>query len=638
MENFEKDLANPEVEEAIFSESNRPRDNSSYQEEPADPLGFKQANTKMQINQKKKKHKEQKAAKKGKGAKGHGFSLGNLRLRHKLLSGFAVVLVLMVISSGVAFYLNLQMEQAAMHIVDDVMPTAKLTEDIMTQLVNEESGVRGYVISENKSMLAPYEAAQPQLKKDLEEIKPYLDKHADLASLMDRGQPLLDVAQKYFTEQIDSVKSGDAATARLRIASTTATTDAYRKVHADLRKMIDQMTQEALAESSAASSRARTSLAILTVAGILIGAVVATALARRISRPIVQVSSTIKKIAAGDLQVKALSVSSHDEVGQMIQAVNLMVENLRLLVSRTIEGSEQISSSAQEFSASTEEATRSVEQVSTAVQEMAKGAGEQAGQAQNAAKLVKEITEAISAVTIKIEGAVSHSEQAQTLVEQGLNALSVQDAKMQENVEAAKGVGEATGELVRQAQEVGRILETISNIASQTNLLALNAAIEAARAGEYGRGFAVVAEEVRKLAEGSAHATGEIAEILQKIQGGAATAAREIERAKSSVEAQSEAANRTNQIFHQISGSVADIVQRISEVGASTEQIQGNSLSISDTIELISAVAQQNAAMAEEASAGSEEQSAVTEEIAASAQALAQLGQSLQASVAEFKI
>ncbi|MDI6880575.1 MAG: methyl-accepting chemotaxis protein [Desulfitobacteriaceae bacterium] len=625
-----------------FSEPPKQPENPREFMESNDPLGFKQSNLKEQ--KKTKKAKKAKDAKVGMAAnkvhkpQGQGFKLKNLRLRHKLLGGFSLVLILMVLSSGTSYYLNSQMEKAATHLVDDVIPTAQLTEDIMTQLVNEESAVRGYIISGDTAILVPYEAAQPKLKQDLETLTPYLETHPDLASLMNRGRPLLDVAQRYFSEQIESVKAGDVMSARLRIGSTTATTDGYRKVHAQMRTLIDQMTQEAIETAKVASTRARTSLAVLTLAGILIGAVFAVVLARKISNPIVKVSATIRQIASGDLKVEAIAMSSQDEVGQMIQAVNHMVENLRLLVSRTMESSEQISSSAEEFSASTEEASKSVEQVSTAVLDMAKGASEQAGQTQQAAKLVKEITEAISAVTVRIEDAVSHSVQAQTLVEQGLNALSVQDEKMKENVEAAKSVGEATGELVRHAQEVGRILETISNIAAQTNLLALNAAIEAARAGEYGRGFAVVADEVRKLAEGSAQATGEIEAILQKIQGGAVAAAREMDRARDIVAAQGEAANRTNQIFYQISGSVTDMVERISEVSASAEQIHGNSLSITDTIEAISAVAQENAALAEEASAGSEEQSASTEEIAASAQALAQLGQALQASVMEFKI
>lgn len=570
--------------------------------------------------------------------KGTGFKLGGLLLRSKLLLIFSVILFMLILSSGVSLYLNLQMQKAQNHIINEVIPVKTITEDIMTQLIIEESGVRGYIISQDKSYLAPYQAAKTKLNKDLQDFEPYLQVNPDIASLMERGRPLLDVAQKYFEEQVNAVQTGNVTVASLRIGSTSATTDGYHQVNADISKKIEQMTTEAMQASQAASSRAKTSLSILSIAAFVIGLIFALVFARKISKPIVEVSNLVQRIAIGDLTGEALAVTSRDEVGQMTESVNLMKENLRNLIQRTREGAEQISSAAQEFSASTEEASKSVEQVSSAVRDMAKGAGGQAQQAQEAARMVKEINEAILAVNRKIEDTVRHSEQAQALVNEGLNAIQVQDQKMKENAEAVQSVSKATTELVGYAQEVSNILETISNIAAQTNLLALNAAIEAARAGEYGRGFAVVADEVRKLAEGSAQATAEIGGILQKIQGGASAVLLEMERGHTIVAAQGEAVDRTNHIFQEISAAVEDMVERIGEVSASAEQIQGNSLGITDTIEAISAVAQQNAAMAEEASAGSEEQSAITEEIAAAAQALAQLGQSLQAAIAEFKI
>ncbi|MHB1652509.1 MAG: methyl-accepting chemotaxis protein [Desulfitobacteriaceae bacterium] len=562
----------------------------------------------------------------------------DIKLRSKLLAGFAIILIMMIISSSFSFYEDIQMKKATDAIALDAMPLGRIAEDLLTQLVNEETGIRGYLVSGDKHYLAPYSAAKEEIQKDLQKIEPFYTEHPEMAALMQRAQPLIDEAQKYFIEEIDLVQNGDLQAARMKIGSMKSTTDGFRAVHAEIRQEIDKIAQDARSQSQAASSRTETSLGILTLAGLVLGALVALTLARLIANPVAQVAKTMEKIAEGDLAFENINSSSQDEIGIMVQSVNRMAGNLRTLVQRTKDSAGQIASSAQEFNASTTEATKSVEQIATKVHGMAQGANEQAVQAQEAARLVEDITFAIGDVTRRIEEMVGNSEQAQALAEDGLKAIQDQNNKMKENLAATEKVAQATGDLTNQAHAVGRILETISNIADQTNLLALNAAIEAARAGEHGRGFSVVADEVRKLAEGSASATREIGEILQKIQSGAEMAAREVDNTKEIVAMQSSAVSRTNQIFREISNAVEEMGERISSISVSTEQINGNVKGIAEKISSISVVAQENAAAAEEASTSSQEQSATTEQIAASAASLADLGQELQSAVALFKL
>ncbi len=126
--------------------------------------------------------------------------------------------------------------------------------------------------------------------------------------------------------------------------------------------------------------------------------------------------------------------------------------------------------------------------------------------------------------------------------------------------------------LGEKAKQIDEIVTIISDIAEQTNLLALNAAIEAARAGEHGKGFAVVAEEVRKLAERSQSATGEITEIIRGIQKEVKEAVTKAEKGKEISVRGKEAAQRSGEALERISSSVEKIYNAIKEVALATQE------------------------------------------------------------------
>ncbi|WP_420897082.1 methyl-accepting chemotaxis protein [Neomoorella thermoacetica] len=192
--------------------------------------------------------------------------------------------------------------------------------------------------------------------------------------------------------------------------------------------------------------------------------------------------------------------------------------------------------------------------------------------------------------------------------------------------------------LQRQSQTIGQIVDLIAAIADQTNLLALNAAIEAARAGEQGRGFAVVAEEVRKLAEQSRTAAGEIGGLIQGVKA-------DMERAALAMNKGARAVNEGNNIiaagdvtFRKIREAVEEVARQVQEVSASTEEMARGSEEMVNSMAAINQASQQVAETAQKVAASTEEHSTATEEIAATAASLAGLGQELQASVARFKV
>lgn len=380
----------------------------------------------------------------------------------------------------------------------------------------------------------------------------------------------------------------------------------------------------------------KSSLAIGLGVGIIV-VLLALVISRQISKPIVALAGQTDRLATGDLSVE-FQDKLIGELGILGNSLKTMTENLRHIIRQVNESTEQIAASSQELSASTEESNSSLEQVSNSIEEMADGAGKQAYSSQEVVELVTQIAQATDDVNNRITKMTQETESTQASVNDGFNAVINQKERMQENLEVTQRVAAAIDNLVKQSEEIGTILNTISNIAGQTNLLALNAAIEAARAGEYGRGFAVVADEVRKLAEESQHATEEIEKIVLGIQVGAQEASDEMTKTKRVVELQQEAVTRTDSSFKQISKTIQKMAERIYEVKASSEDIDKKVKSISKTIESIAAVAEQNAAGAEEISASTKELNAAAQQIAASATTLASLGQQLGEAVSIFKL
>lgn len=271
-----------------------------------------------------------------------------------------------------------------------------------------------------------------------------------------------------------------------------------------------------------------------------------------------------------------------------------LYQSMSRLSNRIAEASQQLATSAEQFSASSEQMHSTAEQVSASVQQIALGAETQAAQVEKTSKAIEELAQTTAQVSLNAEGLQEQSRGMKTATETATLALTDLSAK---------------------SKEIERIVELAVKIADQTNLLALNAAIEAARAGEAGRGFAVVADEVRRLADSSAQAAGEIKTLSQTIYN-------EIHRVSDHVSQVAQSADRV--------ASIADATATtMPEQKARTDQIV-------QAVNSVAQVAEQNASAAEEVAAATEEQTAATQEISHAAQALAETATALQQWVAKL--
>jgi methyl-accepting chemotaxis protein len=239
------------------------------------------------------------------------------------------------------------------------------------------------------------------------------------------------------------------------------------------------------------------SIAIIAViVGIVLGAIIS----RGVTKPVSNLVESTEIIASGDL-TREIEVNTKDEIGTLAGAFGTMVDNLRGLVTEIQSTASNVSSTAQELASSSEEMNASTQQVSSAIQQISKGSQSQASQVEDTAKVMEEMSITVNDVTNRAASATESANKTNESAETGRNAVQETVTKMREIQKVVNESADTIGSLGKRSEEIGQIVDVITNITDQTNLLALNAAIEAARAGEQGRGFAVVAEEVKNLAE-----------------------------------------------------------------------------------------------------------------------------------------
>ena len=329
---------------------------------------------------------------------------------------------------------------------------------------------------------------------------------------------------------------------------------------------------------------------IVVIVGIFITAGIENNM-RRISRK-------FGDVAKGDLTV-TVSAKGHDEFQDLAGSATNMITNTKKLVNQVSNATGELEVSAQNVGQASELIHEYSQDITRAIGEINEGMEEQSRHAQECVEktdiLSNEIQE-VSHVVERVEKLVGETE---GMINKGMEIVQVLGDRAGETTQMTVKVSESIESLRKESEIINSFVATITEITEKTNLLSLNASIEAARAGEAGRGFAVVAEEIRKLADDSAKAAGEIRNNVANITAQTQNSVESASQAKAMVELQTKAVEEVIAVFREMQERMGQLIEGLKDIVVSTEKADGERSAAVAAVKNISDIIEETAGSAE---------------------------------------
>lgn len=533
--------------------------------------------------------------------------LKNLELSKKLILGLGIMVAISAAMMIIAI--------VSLHDIGGLVnrlyqsPFTVSTQSIMLQKEIQNMGreIRGMVLYEDPSYFDSVLASSGRAKANLALVeKRFL---GDQQLILDMYQSLDEIEAA--GKEINRLVAGG----KIEEAKNSADIDFRTAMKSGIetsQEIVDFALDKALEfneDAGIALENATVMLIVLLVVMVVLCIGVTTVLSRAVSRPISQLTYAAKKLAAGALNIE-IDYYSKDEVGTLAEMFREMSGSMKAVIkdigqqlgamsngdftvapraeytgdyvsikNALINIRESLSNTLNEINLSADQVFSGSAQVSDSAQTFSEGAADQAGS-------IEELAAAINEISFQVRETAANMEAARRLTAKAGEQVAVSNRQMEEMLLAM-------GEIGAKTEQIRAINNTIEEIAFQTNILALNAAVEAAHAGESGKGFAVVAGEVRRLAGKSTDAAKRTSDL--------------IDGTVQAVEKGRKIANITAESLHNVVESTNEVLNTVDKIDEAAQHQAGSIVQVTQEIDQISYVVQNNSATSEESAAASEE-------------------------------
>jgi methyl-accepting chemotaxis protein len=556
-------------------------------------------------------------------------ALGNMKIGKRLMLGFGVVTLLLLVMTGVSLWAQGalgEMYDASIRSETQAFLAARGQRDV--DLLGRHLGI-ALLTHDKTSKEEQLEAVQDAREHYQKRIEELLNSNPSsrvktLTQTIDSKAAEMREVNVKIGKLLAAGQDADAVT--LYLATCVGKMDKVAKSFDDLKQAAADEVNETEQRVSALAVSSRRILIAVGLLAVGVAVFFGLSIARSIAVPIGATTHTLSEVAKGNLTVETSAELSarKDEAGELASSTQDLIKSLRTTMG-------EVGGGAHTLAAASTQMSQVAEGLSSGSKEVANLANTVAAAAEESSANTTSVAAAMEQATSNLSSVASATEEMSATVGEIANSAEKARAISSEATSQAEAISAMMRELGRAAQEIGKVTETITSISAQTNLLALNATIEAARAGAAGKGFAVVANEIKELAQQTAAATEDIKGKISGIQASTGGAMGDIEKIA--------------HVIREVGDIVSSIAAAIEEQSTVTKDVATNiaqaSMGVKDANQRVAETASVSQSIAKDIARVNStitEQVAGAEQVKTSSAELSRLAEQLKEQVARFKV
>lgn len=379
---------------------------------------------------------------------------------------------------------------------------------------------------------------------------------------------------------------------------------------------------------------------IIMLAVGLIAAMFLIIIVRRLVNALHKGTDALELVAKGrlDVEIEDAVLRRKDEIGTITRAIMQLKRALSAAIGVIQVQSKELNESASYLQGRTEETSYTIDQVERTITEVAEGATNQAQETQTATSNVIHMGDMVEETAKETEAMNESALNMRKLGQEAFDILHELQRITKEAKESIDIIYEQTNTTNQSAQKIKEATNLITSIAEETNLLSLNASIEAARAGEQGRGFAVVASQIQKLAEQSNESAKQIEGIISHLITDSDKSVETMDIVKDIMDKQNENTIKTDHCFGEVLAGIEESIEAINRITVKTLEMDKARVNVVDTVQNLTAIAEENAASTEETSASMTEITNAVTDISLRTEQLKKIADNMDESMSVFKL